>query len=127
MILGIGTDIVVISRMADSIAKNGDAFAKRLLVESEWQEYQASKQKASYLAKRFAVKEAAAKALGTGFAQGITWKHISTSHDELGKPLLCFTDAALARAEAMGVTSWHLSLSDEREHAVAFVVLEGAS
>lgn len=127
MIVGIGTDIVVIARMADNIARHGDTFAKRLLVDAEWQEYQQSSQKASYLAKRFAVKEAAAKALGTGFAQGITWRHISTGHDELGKPLLLFTDAALVQAQTLGVMSSHLSISDEREHAVAFVVLEGGN
>ena len=123
MIVGIGTDIVAIERMKEKIV-NGDELAKRILVEHEWQCYKTSGQKASFLAKRFAVKEAAAKALGTGFAQGITWRHISTQHDELGKPVLVLTDAALARAEVLGITHYHLTLSDEQSHAVAFVVLE---
>ena len=125
MILGIGTDIVSIARMADNIKKHGEVFARRVLVEAEWEEYQATRQKASFLAKRFAVKEAAAKALGTGFAEGVTWRQISTQHDELGKPLLVFIDAALERAQQLGVSACHLSISDEKEHAVAFVVLEG--
>lgn len=124
MIVGIGTDIISIDRMADNIERNGEAFAKRVLVDDEWHQYQATKRKAPFLAKRFAVKEAAVKALGTGFAEGITWKHIATDHDELGKPLLVLTDAALSRAQAMGVTSCHLSISDEAHYAIAYVVLE---
>lgn len=124
MIVGIGSDIVSIARMEKNIAKNGDAFAERVLVESEFDQYQQTRNKASLLAKRFAVKEAAVKALGTGFAEGITWRHVYTSHDELGKPILNFTDAALAKANQMGVTSMHLTISDEKEAAVAFVILE---
>ena len=124
MIVGIGTDIVSIPRMAGNIEKHGEAFARKVLMDSEWQEYQATRQKASFLAKRFAVKEAAAKALGTGFAEGVTWRQICTRHDERGKPLLVFCDAALNRAQQLGVSGYHLSISDEKEHAVAFVVLE---
>lgn len=125
MIVGIGSDIVSIARMEESIAKHkDDAFAKRVLVGSEWEHYQSTKNKAALLAKRFAVKEAAAKALGTGFADGITWRHIVTEHDERGKPILKLTDAALGKANELGITSFHLTISDERDFAVAFVVLE---
>lgn len=124
MIVGIGTDIVSVARMADNIEKHGEAFARKVLVEAEWQEYQNTRLKAGFLAKRFAVKEAAAKALGTGFAEGITWRHISTDHDERGKPLLVLSDEALNRAQQLGVSGYHLSISDEQQHAVAFVVLE---
>lgn len=125
MIVGIGSDIVSIARMEESIAKHKDqAFAKRILVGSEWEQYQSSNNKAALLAKRFAVKEAAAKALGTGFADGITWRHIVTEHDEKGKPVLSLTDAALDKANELGVTGFHLTISDERDCAVAFVVLE---
>ncbi|MDX1694827.1 MAG: holo-ACP synthase [Ketobacteraceae bacterium] len=127
MILGIGTDIVSVPRMAGNIEKHGDAFAERVLAGCELEEYQQTRHKASYLAKRFAVKEAAAKALGTGFAEGVTWRHIFTDHDEQGKPLLVLTDEALRRARDMGVNRHHLSVSDEKEHAVAFVILEGAA
>ena len=127
MIVGIGSDIVSIRRMERKMAKGGDAIARRVLVDHEWLQYQESSQKAALLAKRFAVKEAAAKALGTGFAQGITWQHISTQHDALGKPILALTDAALLRAKMLGVDSYHLTLTDERKYAVAFVVLEGTT
>ena len=127
MIVGIGTDIISIDRMAKNIERNGDAFAQRVLVDAEYEQYQSTKKKASFLAKRFAVKEAAVKALGTGFAEGITWKHVATTHDELGKPLLVFSGAAQARAEAMGVTGLHLSISDEAHYAVVYVVLDASS
>ncbi|MCG8672252.1 MAG: holo-ACP synthase [Pseudomonadales bacterium] len=124
MIVGIGSDIVSVQRMQGHVGKKDDAFAKRVLVDHEWEQYCASKRPASVLAKRFAVKEAAAKALGTGFAEGITWRHISTEHDEAGKPILKLTDAALARAQQLGATDFHLTISDEKEMAVAFVILE---
>ena len=125
MIVGIGTDIVSIERMAENIDRLGDSFARRLLVDTEWQQYQETKQKASFLAKRFAVKEAAAKALGTGFAQGVTWKQIETGHDDAGKPLLILTGVALELAQKLGVGASHLSISDEKSHAIAFVVFDG--
>ncbi|PIE41001.1 MAG: holo-ACP synthase [Gammaproteobacteria bacterium] len=125
MIVGIGSDIVSVARMQENIAKyKEDAFARRVLVDSEWTQYQTTKNKPALLAKRFAVKEAAAKALGTGFAEGITWRHISTVHDERGKPVIALTDAALQKANDLGVTAVHVTISDEREFAVAFVVLE---
>ena len=66
MVIGIGTDIVEIARIADVLDRQGDAFVQRILTHSEQKQYQASKQKAAFLAKRFAAKEAVAKALGTG-------------------------------------------------------------
>ena len=125
MIIGIGTDIVDIRRMAENIEKHGEAFAKRVLAGCELEQYQQTRQKAGFLAKRFAVKEAAAKALGTGFAEGVSWRHIYTDHDEAGKPLLVLTDEALRLAQQQGVSRHHLSISDERAHAVALVILEG--
>ena len=125
MIIGIGTDIVSIPRMAENIERRGDAFAERVLAGCEMAEYSETHNKASFLAKRFAVKEAAAKALGTGFADGVTWRHIYTDHDKAGKPLLVLTDAALQLAQTRGISHYHVSISDEKEHAVAFVVMEG--
>ncbi len=124
MIVGIGTDIVTVSRMQESLQRIGNKFAQRLLTEFEYQQFEEKNNGAQYLAKRFACKEAAVKALGTGFAQGITWKHVEVSNDELGAPILTLSGPALDRAETLGVTKVHLSLSDEKEHAVAFVILE---
>lgn len=104
----------------------GDAYPRRLLTESEFAEFQKRSDinKAAYLAKRFAAKEAAVKALGTGFADGITWKHVNIHNNEKGAPVMTLTGKALELANTMGVTRVHLSISDEKEHAVAFVILE---
>ncbi|RLT94439.1 holo-ACP synthase [Ketobacter sp.] len=124
MIVGIGTDIVTISRMDDKLSSNGNRFAQRLLTESEYAEFESKQNGAAYLAKRFAAKEAVVKAMGTGFADGITWKQITVCNDEKGAPFIELTGPAHEKAKALGVARVHLSLSDEKEHAVAFVILE---
>jgi len=124
VIVGIGTDIVTISRMADKLQHTGVRFARRLLTDVEFAEFETKPNGAAFLAKRFAAKEALVKAFGTGFADGITWKQMSVRNDEKGAPYFELTDAAQAKVEALGVQRIHLSISDEREHAVAFVVLE---
>lgn len=122
-IKGIGTDLVKTARLEKIWARNGQAFAKKILTTKELEQLAATSYPARFLAKRFAAKEAALKALGTGLAQGISWQHLEITNDELGKPLLALSEAALARATALGATSWHLSLSDEEDYALAFVVL----
>ena len=124
MIIGIGTDIMQIERMQESLQQRGEAWARRLLTDPELAEYEKRGNKPAYLAKRFAAKEAAAKALGTGFADGITWKQMHVLNDAKGAPVMTFTDKALERAQALGVTHIHLSISDEKHYAVAFVILE---
>ena len=124
MIIGIGTDIVAVERIQDSLQRLGDAFAKRLLTDTEYAEYEKRGNKAAFLAKRFAAKEAAVKALGTGFAESITWKQVNVHNDDKGAPVLTLTGKALERADALGVNRLHLSISDEKHHAVAFVILE---
>lgn len=124
MIRGIGTDIVAVARMQESIDSMGERFPRRLLTELEYQQFETKKNGAAFLAKRFAAKEALVKALGTGFAQGITWKQVCVRNDDLGAPFLELTGLAREKAEALGVRQIHLSLSDEQHHAVAFVVLE---
>ncbi|MDM7485998.1 MAG: holo-ACP synthase, partial [Vibrio metschnikovii] len=79
---------------------------------------------ARFLAKRFAAKEAAAKALGTGIANGVTFHDFQITNDAQGKPHLTLHGRAQQLAEAMQVTSIHLSLSDERHYAVATVIFE---
>lgn len=124
MILGIGTDIVTVARMGDKLDNNGDRFARRLLTNTEYAEYETKQNGAAYLAKRFAAKEATVKAMGTGFADGITWKHVCVRNNEKGAPFIELSGPAQEKALAMGVQHIHLSISDEREHAVAFVILE---
>ncbi|MBA1145491.1 holo-ACP synthase [Ectothiorhodospiraceae bacterium WFHF3C12] len=124
-VVGIGTDIVAIARMRSALDRHGERFARRILAPEELEEWRRRGETPGLLAKRFAAKEAAAKALGTGIAEGVTLKSITVAHDSLGKPRLALAAGAVERARALGVVDTHLSLSDEREFAVAFVVLEG--
>jgi holo-[acyl-carrier protein] synthase len=124
MIYGIGTDIVSVERMAVSLAKFGEGFARRLLAEDEMADFHSAARKERFLAKRFAAKEALSKAAGTGLRHPLTLKNISVTHDDLGKPGFRFsTDLAGWMAE-QEVRTWHLSISDEQHTACAFVVLE---
>lgn len=123
MIFGIGTDIVSVERMKDNLGKHGDKFARRILTEHEMNDFSRTKQPEHFLAKRFAAKEAAAKALGTGFSDGISLGDIGVTHDNKGKPLLEFSGRALEIAQSFGICESHISIADESEHAVAFVTL----
>jgi holo-[acyl-carrier protein] synthase len=123
-ILGIGTDIVEIARIEGAISRSGDRLAKRILSPNEWAQYQAHQQPARFLAKRFAVKEAAAKALGTGIRNGLAFNQFEVSNDPLGKPLLLFREQAEQMAEELGVRSVHVTLADERHYACATVIIE---
>ena len=123
MIYGIGTDIVQVDRMQKNLTRFGDKFAARLLAQSEYDEFQESRQPASFLAKRFAAKEATAKAMGTGFTDGLSFKDIGITHDERGKPLLVLMGRAQEFIQAQGICESHISLADEKDYAVAFVML----
>jgi len=124
MIYGIGTDIVEVSRIETSLNKFGDDFAKRILAASEMPEYQDSQIKARLLAKRFAAKEAFSKALGTGLREPATFHNIAVSHDDLGKPLLVLAPTLQDFLAHHHIQHMHLSISDEKHLAAAFVVLE---
>lgn len=123
MIFGIGTDIVHVNRMHENLDKYGDKFARRILTESEFNEFENKNDKAAFLAKRFAAKEAAAKAMGTGFSGGLSLHHIGVEHDDAGKPILAFLDVAEKFLQEKNIKQTHLSLADERDYAVAFVTL----
>ncbi|MGE0080634.1 MAG: holo-ACP synthase [Thiohalomonadaceae bacterium] len=123
MILGIGTDIVRIARMEASLARHGERFAERLLAPEEMAEFRASAKPAAFLAKRFAAKEAVAKAMGTGFRDGLSLRHIAVAHEPKGRPYLVFTGRAAEMLEALGAGECHLSLADEQDMAIAFVTL----
>lgn len=127
MIFGIGTDIVEVSRIAASIEEFGDAFAQRILAECELDNYQQSHIKARFLAKRFAAKEAFSKALGTGLRAPATFQNIAVSHDDLGKPILILAAELRALLQDKNITQTHISISDEKNLAAAFVVLETPS
>lgn len=124
MIFGIGTDIVEVARIKASINEFGDAFAQRILAESEFLSYQESHIKARFLAKRFAAKEAFSKALGTGLRAPATLQNIAVSHDDLGKPVLVLAPELQVLLQAKNIRQMHISISDEKNLAAAFVVLE---
>ena len=124
MIFGIGTDIVEVARIEASIQQFGDDFAKRILAESELVSYLESHIKARFLSKRFAAKEAFSKALGTGLRAPATFQNIAVSHDDLGKPLLVLAPELQALLQSKNITQMHISISDEKNLAAAFVVLE---
>ncbi|NDJ56756.1 holo-ACP synthase [Enterobacteriaceae bacterium 4M9] len=123
-ILGLGTDIVEIARIEAVIARSGDRLAQRVLCASEWALYQAHQQPVRFLAKRFAVKEAAAKAFGTGIRNGLAFDQFEVFNDALGKPQVRFHEAAEQLAQQMGVKFVHVTLADERRYACATVILE---
>jgi len=125
MILGIGTDVVSIERIAGVLERHGERFVKRVLTAEEQRRYAATKQKASHLAKRWAAKEAFSKAIGTGIHPPFHWRSIGVGRDAKGKPLVVPTPEMAAHLESLGVTHAHLSLTDDAGVAVAFVVLEG--
>jgi len=123
MIHGIGTDIVAIARMTRLWDKYREAFAARILADDERQAMLHHANPARFLAKRFAAKEAAAKALGTGFRDGLSLRHIVVMNDALGKPVLRLDGRAAELAEEFGVRASHVSISDEAAYAVAFVMM----
>ena len=124
MIHGIGTDIVSIRRMDELQARFGGKLAQRVLAPEELGEYAEARNKDSFLAKRFAAKEAFAKAVGTGMRSPVHFGVISISHDSLGRPGLAFAPELNDWMRQQGIGTAHLSLSDERDYAVAFVILE---
>ncbi|MDF2154124.1 holo-ACP synthase [Vibrio sp. CAU 1672] len=123
-IVGLGTDIAEIERIEKALSRTGEAFARRILSDDEMLVFSGLTQQARYLAKRFAVKEAAAKALGTGIAKGVTFHDFSVANDANGKPLLSLSGKARQLAQASGVLHTHVTISDERHYAVATVIFE---
>ena len=126
MIFGIGTDIVRVGRIREDVDRFGDRFAERILTAMELQEFHQNPSKVNYLARRFAAKEAAAKAMGTGFSNGVHLRDIEVTHDPQGKPMLKFYGQAQQFMLDKHISVAHISLADEQDHAVAFVTLETA-
>ncbi len=121
--IAIGTDILQIDRITDVLQRQGERFMCRILTSGEQAEFAASKQPARLLAKRFAVKEAVAKALGTGIGRGVSWQDIHCYHDDAGAPLVKLTGGAADVARHRGGSRVLISLADERDYVVAFAAL----
>lgn len=124
MIVGIGTDIVDVERIAKVYQRQGEVFARRILSVQEWAHFERHGFPERFLAKRWALKEAVSKALGTGLAQGVSFHDMTICHYESGQPFLELKGGALKKSESLGVTQWSVSVSDEKTHAVAFAVAE---
>lgn len=122
-IVGMGTDIVEIVRLEQALRRS-DKLARRVLTTPEMAIFEQHKDPARYLAKRFAAKEAAVKALGTGIGNGVSWHHLCVENLPSGAPYLIFSGEFALRCEALGVCHSHLSISDEQHYAVATVILE---
>lgn len=124
MIYGIGTDIIAVKRIEAALNRHGDRFAQRILAPAEWEGFKASVHRARFVAKRFAAKEAFAKALGTGMRFPVTWHNISIVHDALGRPGFGLVPELAQSLAQRNICKHHLSISDEAEMVVAFSVLE---
>ena len=125
MIYGIGTDIVSVERVGAVFERYGERFARRILSDAELLDMARAPSAVRFLAKRFAAKEAFSKAIGTGIRRPVTWRFIAVGHDSLGKPLIDPHPLLAALMDERGIAAHHISITDERDVAVAFVVLEG--
>lgn len=124
MIVGIGADMVHIPRIEAILTENGSRFIQRVLTEPEIEAFQKAGKPAEFVAARFAAKEAAAKALGTGFRSGLSYLHIRVLNDEWHRPVLMFSGVAQQLAEQHAMLHAHLTITHERRYALAYVVLE---
>ena len=126
MVLGLGTDLIEISRIEESIRQFGQRFLDRVYTPEEIAYCQRKKKHAAEsFAARFAAKEAGAKALGTGISRGVSWKEFEVRREPGGRPLLHLTGRACDIAREIGIRRLSLSLTHSRDVALAVVVAEG--
>lgn len=125
MILGLGTDLTEVGRIEASVARFGSRFLRRVYTEEELQYCMAKRFPAPSLAARFAAKEAASKALGTGMGRGIAWQQIEVRRAPGHAPTLVLSGKAASLAEEIGVRRIALSLTHTEHYAQAVVLLEG--
>lgn len=125
MIVGVGTDMIEISRIERSVEQFGTRFLERVFTPGEVAYcLQKKKHAAESFAARFAAKEAGAKALGTGISRGVAWKEIEVRREPGQRPTLHFSGRALELADQLGIQSVSLSLTHNRDHALAVVIAE---
>ncbi len=120
--VAIGTDIVDKRRIVALHDRHGDRFVQRILTRAEQDDLARTRDTGGFLARRFCAKEAVSKVLGTGMAQGISFRDIEIGHDALGRPLVRLHGQARHRARELGIGEIALSISDERNYAVAFAI-----
>ena len=124
MIVGIGVDIAETARVEKLNVRFGQRFARRILTPDELAEFDRRQRSSSYLATRFAAKEAVAKALGTGIGEQLGFHSVQIDSDSRGKPLLRFLGSAVDLVASLDISNAMISLSDEKHYVVAMVVLE---
>ncbi len=124
MILGTGIDIVEVPRIGQSIERFGERFLQRIFTAAEIRYCETKANRIERLAARFAAKEAAMKAIGTGLRGGVTWKDFEVGREPGGRPTMVLHGKAAEVAAALGARRSHLSVSHTEEHAVAYVILE---
>lgn len=127
MIVGLGTDIISVERITRILSKNASIFIDKICSPDEKRYLQSCADITSKLAKLWAAKEAAVKALGTGFIEGISFKDIELKHNSLGRPELEFKGIALQKLQVLaqgGQTNILISLSDDKPWAQAVVIIE---
>ena len=124
MIYGIGSDIVSIERVQTIINENRDGFINRVLTEHERALFTNKADSAAFCAKRFAAKEAFSKALGTGIGRVVSFQDLTVRSNENGKPYFMPSEKLRLYLKEKGIQQGHLSISDESQNALAFVVLE---
>ena len=128
MIFGIGTDICDVRRIAASLERRGDRFAEKVLGPNEFAVWQARRARAAtrgiaYLATRFSAKEAFSKAIGTGIRMPMTWRACEILNLPSGKPVIRLHGELARWFEARGLSA-HVTVTDERDYAASFVVVE---
>ncbi len=124
-ILGIGTDIIECSRIAQMIERHGELFIGRVYTEHEIGYCSPKKASTQHYAGRWAAKEAVLKVLGTGWKRGISWRDIEVRNKPSGAPTITLYDGAREVAEQLGIQNLHISISHCRSHATAYSVAEG--
>lgn len=126
MIFGVGTDIVELSRIQASYDRFGEHFVNRILMPEELELFRQSKWPVRFLAMRFAGKEAAVKAMGTGFRHGIWVRDVGITNNEWGRPLIIWSERGRKVCERLGIGAGHVSLTDDAGLVIAFAVVEAA-
>ncbi len=131
MIIGLGSDLIDIRRVEQTLERYGDRFVQRIFTEIEQAKSDRRKERAASYAKRFAAKEACSKALGTGLRKGVYWRDMGVANLPSGKPTMVLTGGALLRLESMmpddHIPAIHLTITDDWPLAQAFVIIEAVN
>jgi holo-[acyl-carrier protein] synthase len=121
---GVGIDLVRSDRLGAALNRWGERFTRRVFTPVEVAACAGRRRQVACLATRFAAKEAFVKALGRGMRAPVLWTDIQVQNDDLGKPEICLSARALEFCRNLGISSWHLSLTDDGEYGAAVVILE---